>query len=123
MDVLCISGQFAMDRSGPVLGLVDARVKARQCYEILAAILAHYGGRLRELLKTTTCITHCGYRPLVAAARDERFPAPSYPANTLVVVQGLAEPYLLVEVQRIAVVDRLAGQRRGRAPAARVQRR
>jgi enamine deaminase RidA (YjgF/YER057c/UK114 family) len=103
------SGQFAMDRSGAVVGLADARVKARQCYETLGVILAHCGGTVRELLTTTTYITHCGYRPLVAAACDERLPAPSYPANTL--------------VEGIAVVDRLTGQRRGRAPAAPAPRR
>jgi enamine deaminase RidA (YjgF/YER057c/UK114 family) len=46
-----------------------------------------------------------GYRPLVATARDEVFPAPPYPANTLVVVQGLAEPHFLVEIEGIAVLD------------------
>jgi len=48
---------------------------------------------------------HWAYRPLVAAARDELFPAPPYPANTLVVVQGLAEPQFLVEIEGIAVLD------------------
>jgi enamine deaminase RidA (YjgF/YER057c/UK114 family) len=102
---LYISGQLAMDRSGAVVGLGDARAQARQCYENLAAILAHYGGSFRHLLKTTTYITHWGYRPLVAAARDELFPAPPYPANTLIVVQGLAEPHFLVEIEGIAVLD------------------
>jgi len=56
-------------------------------------------------VKTTTYITHWAYRPLVAAARDELFPTPPYPANTLVVVQGLAEPQFLVEIEGIAVLD------------------
>ncbi len=56
-------------------------------------------------MKTTTYITHWGFRPLVAAARDEVFPSPPYPANTLVVVQGLAEPHFLVEIEGIAVLD------------------
>ena len=85
--------------------------------------IAHYGGTLRELLKTTTYITHWGYRSLVAAARDECFPAPSYPANTLVVVQGLTEPHFLVEIEGIAVVDRPAGRRRGRPRFGRARRR
>ncbi len=56
------------------------------------------------IVKTTTYITHWAYRPLVAVARDEVFPAPPYPANTLVVVQGLAEPHFLVEIEAIAVL-------------------
>lgn len=102
---LFISGQLAFDPSGAVVGIGDARAQARQCYANLAAILAHHGGTLRHLLKTTTYITHWAYRPLVAAARDEIFPAPPYPANTLVVVQGLAEPHFLVEIEAIAVLD------------------
>lgn len=104
-QTLYISGQLAMDRAGAVVGLGDARAQARQCYDNLAAILAHYGGSLRHLIKTTTYITHWGYRPLVAAARDELFPAAPYPANTLVVVAGLAEPHFLVEIEGIAVLD------------------
>ena len=102
---LYISGQLAMDRSGAVVGPGDARAQARQCYDNLATILAHYGGSLRHLIKTTTYITHWGYRPRVAAARDELFPAPPYPANTLIVVAGLAEPHFLVEIEGIAVLD------------------
>jgi enamine deaminase RidA (YjgF/YER057c/UK114 family) len=82
-----------------------ARAGNTLCYRNLAAILVHYGGSFRHLLKTTTYITHWGYRPLVAAARDELFPAPPYPANTLVVVQGLAEPHFLVEIEGIALLD------------------
>lgn len=104
-QTLHISGQLAMDPSGGVVGVGDAAAQARQCYRNLAAILAHHGGDLRHLLKTTTFITHWAYRPLVAAARDEFFPAPPYPANTLVVVQGLAEPHFLVEIEGIAVLE------------------
>jgi enamine deaminase RidA (YjgF/YER057c/UK114 family) len=104
-QTLYISGQLALDAAGGVVGAGDARAQARQCYANLARILAHYGGSLRHLLKTTTFITHWAYRPLVAAARDEVFPAPPYPANTLVVVQGLAEPHFLVEIEGVAVLD------------------
>jgi enamine deaminase RidA (YjgF/YER057c/UK114 family) len=104
-NTLFIAGQLAINPTGAVVGVGDARAQARQCYANLATILAHYGGGLRHLMKTTTYITHWAYRPLVAAARDELFPAPPYPANTLVVVQGLAEPQFLVEIEGIAVLE------------------
>ena len=103
-NTIYISGQLALDGSGALVGAGDARAQARQCYANLAAIVGHYGGELRHLVKTTTYITHWGYRPLVAVARDEVFPAPPYPANTLIVVQGLAEPHFLVEIEAIAVL-------------------
>ena len=104
-QTLYIAGQLAMDPSGAPIGVGDAREQARQCYRNLGVILGHYGGSFRHLVKTTTYITHWGFRPLVAAARDEVFPSPPYPANTLVVVQGLAEPHFLVEIEGIAVLD------------------
>ncbi|HEU5322221.1 MAG TPA: RidA family protein [Methylomirabilota bacterium] len=104
-QTLYVSGQLALDAAGALVGAGDARAQARQCYRNLAAVLAHYRADLRHLLKTTTYITHWAYRPQVAAARDEVFPAPPYPANTLVVVQGLAEPHFLVEIEGIAVID------------------
>lgn len=104
-QTLFIAGQLAIDPSGALVGPGDARAQARQCYANIAAILAHHGGGPRHLMKTTTFITHWAYRPLVAAARDEVFTAPPYPANTLVVVQGLAEPQFLVEIEGVAVLD------------------
>src|SRR5712692_7004885 len=80
-NTLYISGQLAMDPSGAVVGVGDARAQARQCYANLAAILAHHGGSFRHLIKSRPLVPRWGYRPLVAAARDEVFPAPPYPAN------------------------------------------
>ena len=65
---------------------------------------ANLGERVLISLEISA-ITHWGYRPLVAAARDEVFAAPPYPANALVVAQGLAEPHFLVEIEGIAVLD------------------
>jgi enamine deaminase RidA (YjgF/YER057c/UK114 family) len=104
-DTLYISGQLGVDQSGQLVGPGDAQAQARQAWRNLLAIVAHYGATARHLAKTTTYITHWAYRPLVAAARDEFFPEPPYPPNTLVVVQGLSEPQFLVEIEAIAVLD------------------
>ena len=56
-NTLYLAGQLGMDVSGKVVGVGDAKAQARQCYENLATILAHYGGGLRHLVKTTTFIT------------------------------------------------------------------
>ena len=102
---LYISGQLGFDHAGELVGPGDARAQARQAWRNLLAILAHYGATPRHLAKTTTFITHWAYRPLVSEARDEVFAEPPYPPSTLVVVQGLAEPRLLVEIEAIAVLD------------------
>ena len=104
-NTLYISGQLGLDTNGELVGEGDARAQARRAWRNLIAILAEYGATPRQLVKTTTFVTHWAYRPLVAEARDDVFPEPPYPPSTLVVVQGLAEPRFLVEVEAIAVLD------------------
>ncbi len=104
-STLYISGQLGVAADGQPVALGDARAQARQAWANLAAILASYGADLSAIAKTTTFITHWGYRQPVAQARDEVLPGPRYPANTLVVVQGLAEPHFLVEIEAVAVLD------------------
>jgi 2-iminobutanoate/2-iminopropanoate deaminase len=104
-NTLYISGQLGVDSSGELIGPGDAKAQAGQAWRNLLGILSHYGATPRQLVKTTTFITHWAYRPLVAEARDEVFPEPPYPPSTLVVVQGLAEPRFLVEIEAIAVLD------------------
>jgi enamine deaminase RidA (YjgF/YER057c/UK114 family) len=101
---LYISGQLGFDERGELVGEGDARAQARQAWRNLIGVLVHFGATRRQLVKTTTYITHWAYRPLVGEARDEVFPEPPYPPSTLVVVQGLAEPRFLVEIEAIAVL-------------------
>jgi enamine deaminase RidA (YjgF/YER057c/UK114 family) len=104
-NTLYISGQLGLDPAGQLVGEGDAKAQARQAWRNLLGILGHYGAEPRHLVKTTTYITHWAYRPLVGEARDEVFPEPPYPPSTLVVVQGLAEPRFLVEIEAMAVLD------------------
>lgn len=104
-NTLYVSGVLGLDSEGQLVGPGDARAQAAQAWRNIQAVLRHYGAELRQLVKTTTYITHWAYRPLVAQARDEVFPNPPYPPSTLVVVQGLAEPQFLVEIEAIAVLD------------------
>ena len=103
-DTLYISGQLGLDINGELVGEGDAREQARQAWRNIVGILAQYGASVRNLVKTNTYITHWAYRPLVGEARDEVFPEPPYPPSTLVVVQGLAEPRFLVEIEAVAVL-------------------
>ncbi len=103
-NTLYISGQLGMDESGNLVGEGDAREQARQAWRNITAILKHYGATPRNLVKTNTYITHWAYRQPVGEARDEVFPAPPYPPSTLVVIQSLAEPRFLVEIEAIAVL-------------------
>jgi 2-iminobutanoate/2-iminopropanoate deaminase len=103
-NTLYIAGQTAMGQDGNLVGRGDAEAQAEQCLRNIEAIVKHFGGGMEHVMKTTTFITDLAFRPLVAAARDRFFSAP-YPANTLVVISGLASPDYLVEIEAIAVLD------------------
>jgi enamine deaminase RidA (YjgF/YER057c/UK114 family) len=104
-NTLFISGQLAVDADGRVVGIGDAQQQARQIWANLQDILRHYGVGPEAIAKLTTFITHPAYRAPVGEARDEVYPAPPYPASTLVVVSALAEPQYLVEIEAVAVLD------------------
>lgn len=103
-NTLYIAGQIGVDPEGKLVGPGDPAAQAEQCYRNLKAIVKHFGGTLDNIVKVTNFITDLSYRPLIAAPRDRHFGAPG-PASTLVVVQSLAAPEYLIEVEAIAVLD------------------
>jgi 2-iminobutanoate/2-iminopropanoate deaminase len=105
-DLLITSGQLAIDIDGNTVGVGDAEAQARQCWANLEAICAAYGVSLRHIAKTTTYITQWAYRPQVAAARAAVLGDLPAPANTLVVIDGLADPAYLVEIEAIIALGR-----------------
>lgn len=103
-NTLYISGQVATAPDGEVVGS-DVRAQARQVYRNLEAIMEHFGGSLRQVARTTIFITHWAYRATVSEVRDEFYPSGPYPASTMVVVESLADPRFMLEIEAIAVLD------------------
>lgn len=102
---LYISGQVGLDGQGRLAG--DFAAQARQVFANLRTCLAAAGANPSQVAKMTTYIV--GYqaavhRPALTAARAEVFGLHP-PASTLVGVQALAVPELLIEVEAIAVLD------------------
>jgi enamine deaminase RidA (YjgF/YER057c/UK114 family) len=100
-----ISGQVGLDAAGRSAG--DFAAQARQVFANLHTCLAAVGATTAQVVKMTTYIV--GYqvdvhRPALTAARFEAFGLHP-PASTLVGVQALAVPELLIEVEAIAVLD------------------
>jgi 2-iminobutanoate/2-iminopropanoate deaminase len=101
--LLYIAGQVARDAEGNVLGTGDIRLQAQQVFQNLRHVLHAAGGDLADLLKITTYITRIEDFPAVAAIRSRVFPG-TLPASTLIVVQSLAQPDLLIEVEGMAAI-------------------
>jgi reactive intermediate/imine deaminase len=103
-DTVYVAGQVAVDPEGNVVGAGDIDAQVAQVWQNLKAVLAYAGGSVDDIVKITVFVTDIAHRPAVAAARESVFPHGRYPASTFLVVQSLARPELLVEIEAIAVL-------------------
>lgn len=103
-----IAGQIAYDEHRNLQGGDDVVAQARAVLANLGHRLASVGAKPSDVVKITTYVV--GYRQedhiagLVDAITDF-FGAQNLPANTLIGVERLAVPELLVEIEAIAYVD------------------
>jgi 2-iminobutanoate/2-iminopropanoate deaminase len=104
---LYVAGQVPIDAGGEVVG-DDAATQARQVLTNLAAVLEAASATLADVVKTTVYLTNLDDRAAVGEVRRAHF-AGDPPANTLLVVAGLADPRYLVEIDAIAVLPDQAG--------------
>jgi enamine deaminase RidA (YjgF/YER057c/UK114 family) len=100
-----IAGQVALDSTGQLVGGGDFRAQAERVYQNLRRALESVGGSLDDLVKTTTFITDSRNVPALRELRAKHLRGASPPANTLLVVAGLARKDLLIEIEGIAVLS------------------
>ncbi len=102
-----VSGQVAWDVEGGVVGVGDFAAQAKKAYENLALALASAGATPADVAKTNVYIV--SYEPSMRGAlnvaRSAVFEGTPAPASTLIGVQALAAPELMIEVEAIAVLD------------------
>ena len=100
-----VAGQVSVDASGQLVAPGDLAGQARQAYHNVGVALAAAGAGPADVAKITTLVV--GYTPdhltAIGEARRDVF-GEHRPASTLVGVQALARPDLLIEVEAIAVV-------------------
>ncbi len=101
---LYIAGQVARDIEGNLAGKGDFEAQARQVYTNLKNILQEAGGDLRNIVKMTTILTHHGYVESRRKVHHEFF-GEVMPPNTLMIIESLASPEYMIEVEAIAVLD------------------
>ena len=99
---LHISGQVGVTPEGTLLPSVEGQHE--QCWMNLRAILAAAGMAPRDLVKITIFVTTPDQVALSRQVRDRMLEG-AQPASTLLVVAGLANPDLKVEIEAIAAAD------------------
>ena len=101
---LYIAGQVARDVQGKLVRKGDFEAQARQVYTNLKNILQEAGGGMKNIVKTTTILTHYGNMEGYRKIRDE-FLGDIMPPNTLLMIESLASPDFMIEVEAIAILD------------------
>jgi enamine deaminase RidA (YjgF/YER057c/UK114 family) len=101
---LYIAGQVPRDAQGNLVGKGDFESQARQVYTNLKNILQEAGGDLKNIVKMTTILTHYGNVESRRKIHTEFF-GDIMPPNTLLIIESLASPDYMVEVEAIAVLD------------------
>jgi 2-iminobutanoate/2-iminopropanoate deaminase len=99
---LVISGQVGIAPDGSIPESAEAQLE--QAFANLRAILEANRMGLRDLVKTTTFATDRETVAIFRVHRDRLF-GEHPPASTLVIVAGLVDPRLKVEIEAEAVAD------------------
>jgi 2-iminobutanoate/2-iminopropanoate deaminase len=85
-----IAGQVAQDIDGKLVGAGDIEAQVAQVFANLKAVVTGCGGTMEDIVKLTVFTTDLKFRPAIAE---------------FLVVQSLATPHLLVEIEAVAVIE------------------
>ena len=94
---LAIAGQVGVDRKGRLAAGI--RKQAEQALRNVVACLRANGMRKEDLVRVNTFLTDPRHAEEFRAARQRVMGSDIAPASTLLIVDGLATPDLLVEVE------------------------
>jgi enamine deaminase RidA (YjgF/YER057c/UK114 family) len=101
--LVSISGQVALDKSGNLVGAGDFEAQCVQVFENLKSALASVGLTFTDVIRTDHYITDIEHLPVLREVRSRYLPAQNRPASTLVQVDSLFRPDLMVEVSVDAI--------------------
>lgn len=98
-----VRGQTGMDFSGRIHGINDPGAQARNAMRCMKILLEEAGSSLEDVCKIVIYITDRAYRGDVYREVGKWLKG-VYPVCTGLIVQGLARPELLMEIDAYAVI-------------------
>ncbi|MEO1106197.1 MAG: Rid family hydrolase, partial [Pseudomonadota bacterium] len=98
-----LRGQTGHTLDGTFVGNGDPAAQANQAMENVRTLLEEAGGSMSDICKVTTYLTDRAFRTPVYRAVGEHLRG-VFPVGTGLVVDGLAAPEMLVEIDVEAVV-------------------
>jgi len=102
--MLYLSGHAAISESGELVGVGDFDTQAQATFESLQRTLRAGGSDLSQVIKVTIYLTDMSHFEKIVALREKWFTEP-YPADTIVEVNSLALPELMIEIEAIAAAN------------------
>ena len=98
--VLFVAGQVGLDGAGKLADGIEAQCD--QVWKNIGEVLKAGGMDFRDIVKLTVFLTDSRFIPAFREGRGKYVGQEPYPASTLLVVAGLADPSMLVEVEVVA---------------------
>jgi enamine deaminase RidA (YjgF/YER057c/UK114 family) len=99
-----IAGQTASDVDGNVVGVGDPAAQVEQVFANLTKAVESVGGKLSDIIKTTVYVVGKENSDAIRAARTGRF-GDKPPTSTLLIIDGLARPEFMLEIEALAYVE------------------
>jgi len=102
-DTIHLSGQVSHDDRGNIVGLRDMEAQMRQAYTNIQKLLAQYGATIDNVVDEVLFVTDMDAAFAAAVkCRPEIFSGTPVVASTIVQIQRLAFPDLLIEIRCIS---------------------
>lgn len=104
-DRVFLRGQTGFDLDGNFHGVGDPAAQAEQAMQCVETLLREAGAELGDICKVTIYITDRAYREPVYRVIGKWLKG-VYPVSTGLIVNGLAKPEMVMEIDVDAVIDR-----------------
>lgn len=101
-NMIFVRGQVGSDFEGNIVGIGDPAAQTDQAMRNVDQLLREAGSKLGDICKITVFITDRAYREPVYRQIGKWLKG-VYPVSTGLIVQGLAKPEWLMEIEVIAV--------------------
>ena|SRR5919205_1217332 len=102
-DTIWLAGQVSHDDRGNIVGLRDMEAQMRQAYTNIQKVLAQYGATIDNIVDEVLFVTDMDAAFAAAVkCRPEIFSGTPVVASTIVQIQRLAFPELMIEIRCVA---------------------